>query len=998
MKSLILLLFLATSAFAETVQVQDGVDANFMTVNPDGSINVNTSGGGGGGTQYLDGTVNATPTGTVSLGKDPSNVLKALGLSTLGNLNVNLAEGTITGGNAAASPTGSPVPAAGSYTAWDDGGTLRGVSSAKPFPVSQQGTVTVTGPLTDTQLRATAVPVSASSLPLPTGAATATKQDSIIAALGSPMQDHITIGSPAACRLVKADGSAFYDASGSGGGGLTDTELRASPVAVSGTVTATGPLTDTQLRATAVPVSGPLTDTQLRASAVPVSLATLPPLVAGSAVIGHVIVDTAPTTAVTGPLTDTQLRATPVPVSGSLGRTWSLSSGSDSVASTQSGAWSLTNISGTISLPTGASTAAKQDTGNASSASIDGKITTDAQGIKTSVSNRVTTITGSGVAQDDTPIASTDVTGFSTADIEVKCSGSGTGTATAVFESSNDNSAWYPLFATGATVLKTPQEIEAHSFYVVNASACADNQVYHVRFVGKYFRMRIDFLDVPGQTISAVAKVNTLDIADPLPVTKTSLQDYFGISFIAGQQNMANSFPVVFASNQTALPVTGAFYQATQPVSLLTLPSLAAGSALIGHVIVDTAPTTAVTIASLPALSAGSALIGKVGIDQTTPGTTNGVQVNAALPSGTNVIGHVINDASSAVIGHVIADTGSTTAVTGTVTANATLSAETTKVIGTVNVSSGQTVGLVAGSALVGKVGIDQTTPGTTNGVQVNAALPAGTNAIGKLAANSGVIIGDVNLVSAIPAGTNGIGKLTTNTGVTIGAVEIAAAQTLSTVTTVGAVTSITNALPAGTNAIGKLSANGGVTIGDVNVISDIPGTGATNLGKAEDAGHTSADVGVMMLGVRKDTATQVTSADADYTAPSLDAYGAAFVREDHPNRIRCTVTVSTATTIQAVGGSCAAPGAGLSIYVTDVMFDSSAAGIAADAFPTLKYGTGGTCGTGTTVFWGALTAAAVTKNEHFSTPIKIPANNEVCWITSTAGSKFVQILGFIAP
>jgi hypothetical protein len=29
-------------------------------------------------------------------------------------------------------------------------------------------------------------------------------------------------------------------------------------------------------------------------------------------------------------------------------------------------------------------------------------------------------------------------------------------------------------------------------------------------------------------------------------------------------------------------------------------------------------------------------------------------------------------------------------------------------------------------------VGIDQTTPGTTNGVQVNAALPAGTNIIGK--------------------------------------------------------------------------------------------------------------------------------------------------------------------------------------------------------------------------------------------------------------------------
>lgn len=55
------------------------------------------------------------------------------------------------------------------------------------------------------------------------------------------------------------------DSSGNPATPLTDTQLRATPVPVS------GPLTDTQLRASAVPVSGPLTDTQLRASAVPVS-------------------------------------------------------------------------------------------------------------------------------------------------------------------------------------------------------------------------------------------------------------------------------------------------------------------------------------------------------------------------------------------------------------------------------------------------------------------------------------------------------------------------------------------------------------------------------------------------------------------------------------------------------------------------------------------------------------------------------------------------------
>lgn len=76
-----------------------------------------------------------------------------------------------------------------------------------------------------------------------------------------------------------------YNLGGGGAVGLTDAELRATPVPVSGTVTATGPLTDAQLRAVAVPVSGtvtatgPLTDAQLRATPVPVSgtVTTTPP-------------------------------------------------------------------------------------------------------------------------------------------------------------------------------------------------------------------------------------------------------------------------------------------------------------------------------------------------------------------------------------------------------------------------------------------------------------------------------------------------------------------------------------------------------------------------------------------------------------------------------------------------------------------------------------------------------------------------------------------------
>ncbi len=64
----------------------------------------------------------------------------------------------------------------------------------------------------------------------------------------------------------------------------------------------------------------------------------------------------------------------------------------------------------------------------------------------------------------------------------------------------------------------------------------------------------------------------------------------------------------------------------------------------------------------------------------------------------------------------------------------------------------------------------------------------------------------------------------------------------------------------------------------DVDVTRVIPGTGATNLGKAEDAGHTTGDVGVMVLGVRNDADASF-GADLDYTPVSTDAGGNQNVR-----------------------------------------------------------------------------------------------------------------------
>ena len=129
-------------------------------------------------------------------------------------------------------------------------------------------------------------------------------------------------------------------------------------------------------------------------------------------------------------------------------------------------------------------------------------------------------------------------------------------------------------------------------------------------------------------------------------------------------------------------------------------------------------------------------------------------------------------------------NTGAVVVASGAITA--TLAAETTKVIGTVNIAAAQTVAV---------------TNAGTFAVQAAATLAAETTKV----------IGTVNVAAAqtiavTNAGTFAVqATLAAETTKVIGTVNIAAAQTVATVTTVGAVTAITNALPAGDNNIGNV-------------------------------------------------------------------------------------------------------------------------------------------------------------------------------------------------
>lgn len=138
--------------------------------------------------------------------------------------------------------------------------------------------------------------------------------------------------------------------------------------------------------------------------------------------------------------------------------------------------------------------------------------------------------------------------------------------------------------------------------------------------------------------------------------------------------------------------------------------------------------------------------------------------------------------------------------------------------------------------------------------------------------------------------------------------------------TTAAASVQIGSALPTGANVIGAVTQSGtwsntvtqataaslnatvlGTGTFQVQTSADVPGTGTTNLGKAEDAAAASGDTGVFVLGVRNDTLAASVNTNGDYTQVSTDQAGVVITagapRSLKINPTDTTITSSTAET-----------------------------------------------------------------------------------------------------
>lgn len=331
--------------------------------------------------------------------------------------------------------------------------------SSIPVTATITGTPTISGSVSVSNFPATQ-PISAVALPLPTGAATSALQTTGNSTLSTI---NTTLGSP--FQAGGSIGNTSFGISGS---------LPAGSNALGSVSVSNFPSTQ------------------------PISATSLP----------------LPTGAATAALQTTMntTLGSPFQAGGSIGNTV--------FGATQSGTWNINNISGTVSLPTGAATAANQSTVittlNAIEAGIPAAlgqqpmansmsvaIASDQTNIPTILPDMYVTgasaqtATVNNILTATSGAAATDALGYHSASIQVVCTGTG---GTFIFEGCNDNTSFQTLPVFNQNIIPVTATIAA-------ITASASTSVYVFPITTRYIRLRIATA-ITGGSIQAFTKLS----------------------------------------------------------------------------------------------------------------------------------------------------------------------------------------------------------------------------------------------------------------------------------------------------------------------------------------------------------------------------------------------------------------------------------------------------------------------------------------------------------
>lgn len=337
--------------------------------------------------------------------------------------------------------------------------------------------------------------------------------------------------------------------------------------------------------------------------------------------------------AVTGALTDAQLRATPVPVSDG--------GGSLTVDGTVAISGTVPVSAAALPLPTGASTAALQTSGNSSLSSIDTKTLAAGQATMAASSPVV-------IASNQSTIPVSDGGGSLTVDGTVAISGTVPVSAASL-----------PLPTGAATAaLQTQPGVDIGDVTVNNAAGAA---AVNIQDGG-------NSITVDGTVaISGTVPISAAALPLPTGASTSALQTTGNASIAsidtktlaAGQAVMTASSPVVIASNQSPVPitsnplgdeyraVTAVFTAAAAPTDIFTIFGSATRTVYVTRIQIDATQTTAASrdvfiIKRSTANTAGTAVATtRVPKDTSSPAATAVVQHYTANPTLGTTVGSV---------------------------------------------------------------------------------------------------------------------------------------------------------------------------------------------------------------------------------------------------------------------------------------------------------------------------------------------------------------------
>lgn len=235
-----------------------------------------------------------------------------------------------------------------------------------------------------------------------------------------------------------------------------------------------------------------------------------------------------------------------------------IASDQTAVPASQSGTWNINNVSGTVSLPTGAATSALQTTGNTSLSTIATAVTL-AQGSTTSGQTGNLTLGAVTTSAPTYTTGQTDPISLTTAGA-VRTDSSGTTQPVSGTVTANQGGSW-TVTANAGTNLNTSAlalDTSVNGILVSQGSTTSGEKGPLIQGAVTTAAPSYSTAQTSPLSLTTAGALRTDASATTQPVSGTvtaKIQDSSGSSITLGQHAMSSSLPVAIASDQTGIAV-----------------------------------------------------------------------------------------------------------------------------------------------------------------------------------------------------------------------------------------------------------------------------------------------------------------------------------------------------------------------------------------------------------------------------------------------------------